>query len=303
MDQAAAEMKVGTFARTLTLAGYVITDFSRYERYALCRCNRMDVFGVTVPYLFALSDQKTYSDEIRSHIQDVAKHESRIPVFIAREPSVGSVAWTDFNNALGGAVPSWRALSEAYAGDLDVLSSNRLPPGYDGEAWYMFELAVADGLEFLFGRRVTRLGGRKRGRDLPDSLAFTPDDSILVVDSKASSEPFSVSVTSLRPLQDYVRRQRLHEANRQQVAGLLVAREFMQDDHDLIEECNRFLSDTGVPLGVLTVQTLLEITELAKSFSALRCNVSWKKVFFKVGRVESSALRKEFERAALLRGG
>jgi hypothetical protein len=300
-DESTIDPTVGTFARTLTLSGYVITEFSRHEDHVLCRCSRIDTFGVPVRYLFALTDGTSYTKEIRDHIEHVGEHERRVTVLIARMEGDGICSWPDFVDALGGAVPTWRAVTDSYAADLNVLATNQLPAGYEGEAWFLFEEAVADGLEFLLGRRVTRLGGKQRGKDLPDSVALTHDRAIIVVDSKASSQPFSVNVTSLRPLQDYVQNQKLREQGAPQAAGVLVAKSFKQDTSEVISEGNRFLSDAGVPLSLLTVETLLQMIGLARVNPTLRNGVSWKKVFCRVGRIESDILRQEFDRVRLLR--
>lgn len=302
-DKASSDFTVGTFARTLTVSGYIISEFSRHEQYALCRCSRIDAFGTPVPYLLALTDGDTYAPEVRQHIMEVARYEVRVAVLIADAASDGVISWIDFKDALGGAVPSWRALTESYADDLLVLSSNELPPKYEGEAWFLFEEAVADGMEFLIGRRVTRLGGKQRGRDLPDSVALTHDRALLVIDSKASSRSYSVNVTALRPLQDYVQKQKLREQGDSQAAAMLVAKGFKQEGIDLLNECNRFLSETGIPLGLLTVASLLEMIGLARTNPNLRNGVSWKKVFCRVGEIDSGILEQEFERVRLVRQG
>ena len=47
-------------------------------------------------------------------------------------------------------------------------AKNKTPTWMNGEAWTILDDLTGDGLEFLFGRRVRRFGGRRRGLRMSD---------------------------------------------------------------------------------------------------------------------------------------
>ena len=292
---------VPTFAQTLTVAGFVIKAFNRYEAYAVCRAMRRDRLDAEVQYLFALTDRDNYDTDTVEDLNREALREARVLVLIAKNSSSNVLDWNSFFGRLGGAVPSWRALSENYPADIRTLATNSLPAGYVGEAWFLFENAVADGFEFLLGRRVRRLGGARRGKDLPDSICLTPDQTVLVLDAKASASAYSVNKTDLRPLEDYVRRQRLSQQGQPPVgAALIVASAYKQTSADLLDECMRFQADTAAPLCLLTVDSLLAHIALVKSEPATRNGVHWRQVFCKPGLANVDRLKDEIRKNNLL---
>ena len=132
---------------------------------------------------------------------------------------MNQLGWTEFLEVMGGAVPSWKALTDEYLEHLQKASKNEIPSGLTGEAWWIFESLVADGLEFCFGRRVNRLGGQRRGQRVSDMVAPLPDFSVVVVDAKASGPGFDANAGSLRALAEYVNKQK----QRQQGGGDVVA--------------------------------------------------------------------------------
>src|SRR5690606_34647978 len=115
-----------------------------------------------------------------------AEAAGRTMVVVAGQGGANWLAWSEFLSVLGGAVPNWRALSDNYSDALRTASRNELPPDALGEAWRVFEEAVADGLEFVFGQRVKRMGGVHRFKALPDMLALSPDGLLILVDARAA---------------------------------------------------------------------------------------------------------------------
>lgn len=287
---------IATFGRTLTVAGYQITDFDRRENYAYCHCDWLDPFGLTVRYLIALTDAQRFDPAERESLTREAQADNRTPLLIAGEPDTSVVAWRDFVQVLGGAVPSWRALTDSFASEIQVLAANQLPPGSSGQAWFLFEEAVCGGLEFLFGRRVRRLGGSFRGRDLPDAIAQSSDGAIVIVDAKASTSPFEVDLTTIRALRDYVERQGVAQRNGMGPASaLLVAADYKQGDTTLMDSCNRFLSDTRIPLALLRVTSLLAMIDLTRDVALLRNRIQWRRIFCRNGVIDETLLKTEIE--------
>jgi len=259
-----------TVIRTLVAAGFVVTNASRSARHLAVECSRRESFGVEVPYLMVLSDAPVLDAAELEMVSAQAAESGRALVQVTQGGSEDSLSYAEVLRQLGGAVPSWRVLSPAFNHTLPILGANALPSGMEGEPWALFEDGVADGLEFIFARRVTRIGGRKRGQPRPDLLARTPDPDgkLLVGDSKASGEPFSVGSPDLRPLAEYVREQRVRQEG--VAAGgphgaLLIANQFRQDADRLTELSQGFLADTGVPLSFLRTTELLAMVGVMRN--------------------------------------
>lgn len=193
------------------------------------RCERRDQLGTIVKYAIALTSLDSPPGTELEALKVEAARENRIVVAIARMPGPTWLEWDDFLQSLGGAIPSLRPVEESYAEVLRTASRNEPVPGIDAQAWSVFEAAVADGLEFILGLRVRRLGGVRRGRRVSDMLAQTPDGRILVVDAKASSTPYEMSAETERQLGDYVIQARKYQQGGIPVgSAVIVAREFAQ---------------------------------------------------------------------------
>ena len=218
--------------RTLLAAGYTIVSTHRQPRHIEIRCERKDILGAIISYLIAITDvEELTTDEIED-VKRSAQALRSVLVVVSGISTDDSVSWDDFTEALGGAVPSWQALSPEYEDALIVAAKNERPAGETGEAWLIFEDLVGYGLEYVFGRRVRRLGGRKRGRTVSDMQAHTPQAQIEVVDAKAAGgDGFDVTWPALRALVEYVERQKVRQQGR--LAGVVVADHRSQLDLDL----------------------------------------------------------------------
>jgi len=155
-DNYAIEPKTQTAIRTLIVAGYSIQGCHRQPRHIEIQCERTDILGASIPYLIALTALDELSEEEIGDIRHSADIQDRILVIVARRPSETSLSWEDFTEALGGAVPSWKALSKEYHEALVTSAHNKLPKDAIGEAWLIFEDLVADGLEFI--RSTAKVG-------------------------------------------------------------------------------------------------------------------------------------------------
>lgn len=291
------EPRTDVAVRTLLAAGYTVTGSHRQPRHIEILCHRTDILGATIPYLIALTDVDELTVEEIEDIKRSSLSRSRAPVIIARSPGVEWVSWEDFTEALGGAVPSWQALSPEYGSALATAAENRLPAGTSGEAWLLFEDLAAYGLEFIFGRRVRRLGGRKRGRTVSDMQAQTPQEHVLVVDAKAAADGFDVTWPSLRALIEYVLRQRNRQRGHLEVTGALVlSSKFQQPPARLQEISNQFLGETRVPVSFMQAKVLSEIVDAVCDRPDMRNAVRWTSILTG-GLIRVETFRRELDAA------
>lgn len=196
-----------------------LRNFRRAQatRHIEFSCERVSRLGPSVQFLIAITDQSEFSDEAANDIAHAAANQNRLVVLVSNSGRTGQLCWTEFLDVMGGAVPSWRTLTDEYREHLLTASKNVLPPGLTGEAWWIFESLVANGLEFCFARRVNRMGGQKRGKRVSDMVAPLPDFSVIVVDAKASGSGFDVGAGSLRALVEYVEKQKQRQLRPQVV--------------------------------------------------------------------------------------
>jgi len=195
--------KVAT--RTLLAAGYQIIGFQRLGTHFEVRCTITFRLGASLRFLFAFTRADHFSSVLVGDISHTAETQGFALVLVAASSAQGQISWQEFLKVMGGAVPSWRALQPNYESHLLTASRDQLPEGESGEAWLLFEDLVADGLEFLLGRKVGRYGGRRRGENVSDMIAALPDYNLLVVDAKASRAGFDAAWPALRPLVEYVK--------------------------------------------------------------------------------------------------
>lgn len=280
--------------RTLIVAGYSIEGSQRQLRHIEILCKRTDILGASIPYLIAVTDVDEFSSVEIDDIHRSASNKNRIPVIVTPIPSDRTISWEDFTEALGGAVPSWQALSPEYDQALATAAKNQFPPDVtEGEAWLIFEDLVSSGLEFIFGRRVRRLGGRVRGRPVSDMQAQIPTGDVLVVDTKASADGFNVTWSELRPLVEYVKRQRDRQCGQVELFGaLILSSNFKQKDTRLLELSMRFFGEVRVPLSFIDATILAAIVNLFQERPDVRNGIRWNQIF-KGGRIDLSIIKTE----------
>jgi hypothetical protein len=286
----------GVLVRTLITTGFVVTRATRQPTHIEIYCERMDIFGCVVPYFVALLE--TSSADLISQVRTIAQQDGRVFLPIAQDNTNGCVPWLAALAAMGGEVPSWRALGAEYKDWLKTTGANELPAGASGEAWQLFEIAVADGLEYLLGRRVLKLGGIARGQRVSDLIARSSDGAVIVVDAKASKNPYGVTMSALRPLIEYVETQRVRQQGLDEVsAALLVANSFEQPPSDLANVGADFLAAARVPLACLQTSTLLKMIELMSISPTSRNKVIWRRVFCRPGLIDEAILAAEVKAA------
>lgn len=267
---------VAVATRTMLAAGYVISGVHRQPGHIEFKCERVSRLGPTVQFLIAITDQGEFPEVDAKDIAHAAGNQNRLAVLVSNSGGPHQLSWAEFLEVMGGAVPSWKALTDKYRDHLEKASRNEVPSGLTGEAWWIFESLVADGLEFCFGRRVNRLGGQKRGMRVSDMVAPLPDFSVMVVDAKASGLGFDANAGSLRALAEYVDKQK----QRQQgggdvVAALVVSSGFVQDERGLAAAAKEFLGQTRIPLCFLTASDLWLMVRTLRDKPDIRNCIRW----------------------------
>lgn len=271
---------VAVAARTLLLAGYAIENSSRQPTHIEILCHKTSLLASDVRYLVAITDADSFTEHTVQELTRIAGRQGRSLVLVGAMATELQLGWADFLDALGGAVPSWRALASGYEDNLLTAANNRLPLGMTGEAWRLFEDLVADGFEFVFGRKVRRMGARKRGQRVSDMITQIPDGAILVVDAKATAGTFNASISELRPLIEYTRMQRLRQRGHNEVfAAVLIARAFEQDATALSGVSRQFLAVTVVPVAFLQAQLLGRMVASFSERPDLRIAIHWRSLF------------------------
>ncbi len=283
-----------TAIRTLIVAGYSIEGSHRQPRHIEILCKQTDILGASIPYLIAVTDLNELSEPEIDDIYHSAENQNRTPVIVTPIPSERTISWEDFTEALGGAVPSWQALSPEYDQALVTAAKNQLPASEtEGEAWLIFEDLVGSGLEFIFGRRVRRLGGRLRGRPVSDMQAQMPTGDVLVVDTKASADGFNVTWSELRPLVEYVKRQRVRQIGQVELFGALMSSsDFKQKDSRLLELSLEFSVEAKVPLSFIDANVLAATINLFREKPNFRNGIRWNQIF-KGGRISLNIIKTE----------
>jgi hypothetical protein len=284
--------------RTLTAAGFRITGFQRSISHIEYVCERPDVFGVSQRYVFLIFETDHAAQQIVDVRSAAARESGAAVVVVSRLETANTIAWQYFLDALGGAVPSWRALSDEFFAVLKASGQNKKTTASDEEPWRVFEDAVADAFEFLFGRRVRRLGGQRRGSRVPDSLALTPDGALIVIDTKASGSPFDLTYDELRPLKEYVKNQQIRQTGSQPVnAAVLVADSFRQDQQRLQELSQDFFADVQVPITFARSDTIAAAVRLLVPDVRMRNKLRWRRCLCVGGLVEVKIVEQELQRA------
>lgn len=285
--------KVATATRTLIAAGFTIEGSERSQTSIEIRCWLTDRWGAVLKYLVAISDDASLQIHEVEAVQETALQQHRVPIIVCAEAGPNHLSWDEFTDALGGVVPNWLALNETYRDALLVASTNKQPAGTSGEVWLIFENLVADGFEFMFGKRALRQGGAKRGKPVSDVHVQTPSGQVLVLDAKATGSEFSASMPALRPLADYVRSQTVRQRGEIPLAGAaIIAPGFLQDAAALSEISLQFNAEVGVPACFLTAVDLGLIIDAIRDSPDLRPAIRWNQVF-KGGLVTAEAVTSE----------
>lgn len=291
------DLSVATATRTLQAAGFDITSVARHPAHIEYECEREDAFGALVRYLVVIAAGNEPPSDVTFADRE-ALAAGRTVVIVAGEGGPSWLSWNEFLGVLGGAVPSWRALDDSFPDAVRTASRNELPAGTQGEAWRIFEEAVADGLEFAFGQRVKRMGGVQRFKPLPDMLALAPDGLLMLVDAKAAANGlYQLERPKLRALAEYVQRQRARQAGSVPLGVALIVAGSFEPVTAVDTICNDFMAQAQVPLALLPVETLLGLVRALRDDPPLRPKLRWRHVFVRTGLVPSKLVDDELTSA------
>jgi hypothetical protein len=289
---------VAVATRTLVAAGYSIVGVHRQPSHIEFKCDRPSRLGPIFKFLIAITEELEFGSNQVEEITHAAKNQGRAPVFVCSRGALGQLNWAEFLDVMGGAVPPWRVLSTDFGQHLVIASRNELPAGFSGEAWRLFEILAADAFEFCLGQRVRRMGGQRRGMKVSDIVAVLPDFDVIVVDAKASSSGFDAGWDSLRPLVEYVQRQKVRQASGGAViAALVLSSQFEQDETRLNGVARQFIGETRTSLCFMTASTLAYLVNQLLKQSDTRATIRWKTIFSE-GLITEAILQKEINTAA-----
>lgn len=279
-DLSISQASIGMATRTLLAAGFEFSGCQRQPHHAEILCERVSSLGARILYTIAITEREKF---LVHEIDDIRRNSAtagRAVVLVGAYSDEDQIGWGEFLDTLGGAIPSWRALDEKYGQHLKTCATNHIPPGLTGEAWLLFEDLTADGLEFIFGRRVRRMGGRKRGRAVSDMIAQFPDSHLLVVDAKATGNGFDATWPNLRALVEYVKKQRQIQRGHNEVFGaLIISSSFLQNTQTLGEISKRFYGETSVTLALFTADSLAQIVDQIRGSIGVRNALQWRQIF------------------------
>jgi hypothetical protein len=285
-------------SRTLITAGFSISNSHRQPTHIEIHCERSDLFGSTVPYLIAVCEGDEPPKSDLPNIVRQARSLNRTLVVVCNSGGAEWLSWKEFLDDLGGAVPSWRALGTDYKSVLLEAARNKKPKGLKGEAWQVFEDAVADGFEFILGNRVNRLGGSSRGKRVSDMITQTPDQRVLVIDAKASRKGFNATWPQLRPLVEYTRAQINRQRGHSDVHGaVVVSSEYKQDIPQLRHRADDFLAEVRVPLTFVKAEHFAGLVSTLGKSPKLRTSIDWARLFCRGSLLEPRELSAELKSA------
>jgi hypothetical protein len=282
--------------RTLAANGYVVTRGYTHPSYVSIDCEKPDLFGCRLAYLLAVTDKTRLAPGQVAELGRRSAADGRQLIVVSQEGGDGQLSFEEFLDRLGGEVPRWRALTDEYHSSLRDAARNRLPQGHTGPAWRLLEELAADGLEFAFGRRARRLGGRSSGSRVPDILIVSPDERLYLLDAKAADSPFDASWPNLRALGEYVDQQKERQRGSFPVDGaLLVSSGFAQEEAILTQLALEFRGQHGVMLSFLSAETLSAIVRGVRNNVGIRNALQWRKIF-QGGAVSIAAYEREVRR-------
>lgn len=267
--------------RTLLTGGFMLDGVHRNPGYAVVRAHRVDEFGASTQYTFAVAEDQLNEAQVAA-VQIEADHSrSRLVVVGRCEAEVPSIEWDRFLNLFGGPVFSALPLEPQFPDHLRTLGRNQLPEGLVGRPDDLFEQYVRVALEFVLGTRVIRYGQDRLFERRPDGVMLPFNRFSGLYDAKAYTAGYPVTADSLRQFKSYIDdfSRRYGSYLPRLNSFVAVSAEFVQGEEALTERSRELQADTGVPLACLTADVLIEIVTLVARQPAARQSVDWRRVF------------------------
>jgi hypothetical protein len=111
-------------------------------------------------------------------------------------------------------------------------------------------------------------------------VAQLPDGVLLVVDAKAAAVGFNSNWPSLRPLVEYLNRQKALQHGHNEVFGaVIVSSAFRQSEEELSDLARTFFSETSAALAFVTADLLAEAVAELQDQVAVRNALRSRRVF------------------------
>jgi len=291
-------LDVSAISRTLLASGFEINDFQRHPDHVVYSCSKPDSLELIVNYLLAFTDSAVVGSSLLDQVRRDAARTGSVGAVIAKGPGEGWLSWGEFTEALGGAIPDWRPLSEEWRRAIRAAGRNDRAFFPSAEPWLAYEVAIADGLTFVFGRRVVHLGGRHRGQRLGDIVGQASDEFVFLVDAKSSASALHFGSEYDRALREYVGRQRARQRGSIPLATVIVvADSFAQADERLLEISRDFLAADGIPITFVTTDDIIALVDRCKAAPALRIRLRWRTLLCRGGRFDTAAFDAEMRAA------
>ncbi len=184
--------------RTLTAGGFLLEGAERNPGYVILHMSRIDEFGATHRYCFALAEDHFGESQIAAARIAAEHHHAQLVLIGQNESHFPTVAWDRFINLFGGPVFSTSPLEPDFAEHLIALGHNQLPASLQGRADDLFEAYVRVALEFVLGTRVVRYGQDRRFEARADGLVLPYHNFAALYDAKAYQEGYEVTGSSTK---------------------------------------------------------------------------------------------------------
>lgn len=279
-------------ARTLLSGGFILDTVEPKPGYAVLVAHRLDEFGVTHHYCFAIAEEAISPSEIEGASIAAEHYKADLIVVGDCDVEVPCLSWERFVNMFGGPMFGVSPLESQFQEHLMELGRNQLPEGLEGSANDLFEQYVRHALEFIIGSRVVRYGQSRRFEARPDGIIPPNSGLYALYDAKAYGQGYEVTLDTVRQFESYVRefKERYEGYIKRMDAFVVVSSRFPHRDDTLADRSRDLYDLCGVPLSFLTTDAVSRIIEILANKPSIRRAIRWSRVFsdpvVRVQRVE-----------------
>lgn len=277
--------RVSVCVRTLVGNGFVLERVYSNPSYVVLDLVRCDEFGIQIPYRVVICLTSMRQETVKRVEKEARKDGHRL-IFVADDLTSAhtSMSAADFLNRLGGPVSSWSVLEPGFAEALSTLGQNRLPTGWKGDPDKLFEDAVKDSLQFIFGSRVAQYGQQRLFESLPEGVVFPQRDTMVLYDCKAYEKGYPISRDDIRRFASYVKDfdQRYGDLLGPPYAFLVISHSFADSVESIQSRARQLFELCRVQLVAVTTQELAAAISLLAKCPAFRQAINWKAVLTSV---------------------
>lgn len=273
--------EVPDLIRTLTAAGFELSNVERKPNFMLLHLVRADEFRIPIRYLLAYAGRGRVSSSDAKVLGKIADRDGASAVVVVSDsqgsiPDLVLVTKDELYCRLGGPVSSMLPLEPEYGRDLVTLGLNKLPDGVRGRPDDLFEVYVHAGLQFVLTGHVIRYGQGRRFEAVPDGLALGKRTPMLLYDCKAADNMYEFGAATIRQFSDYVRDfHRRYEKYIGRLHCFLAISSAFQDHATLLDRSGELYGKCGVPLVCMSAADLARTVTLFSNHTAFRQAVDW----------------------------